>query len=196
MMNFLRQIPYVKTWVNREVTHLKYLMKTEKFTRPGIVLAQEGSTCDKIFIMIDGQYEIVKKDLTNVFYNDTVGTVAVMESNKRNLVKSEYKIRPEDIGIKGSLGKNYQYIGSEINMMVMEMIAKVYDKSRPFSVANRSKFNQPIARELNVNIISKGQTFGDTDASRYRNYMYTLRTSSNSGSYYWINTVEFMNHVA
>jgi len=156
MMNFLRQIPYVKTWVNREVTHLKYLMKTEKFARPGIVLAQEGSTCDKIFIMIDGQYEIVKTDLTNVFYNETVGTVAVMESNKRNLVKSEYKIRPEDIGIKGSLGKNYQYIGSEMNMMVMEMIAKVYDKSRPFSVANRSKFNQPIARELNVNIISKG----------------------------------------
>lgn len=76
------------------------------------------------------------------------------------------------------------------------MIAGVFDKKRPFSYANRSKNNQPLFRELKVGIISKGQTFGDCDASRNRNYLFTLRTITADACVYSINAVEFINHVA
>ena len=49
---------------------------------------------------------------------------------------------------------------------------------------------------IKVGIIGEGQTFGDTDASRGRNYLYTLRTHSMHSSVYSINTTEFMNHLA
>ena len=51
-------------------------------------------------------------------------------------------------------------------------------------------------RELKLGIISKGQTFGDIDASRNRNYLYSLRTLTGEASVYSINAIEFMNHVA
>jgi hypothetical protein len=43
--------------------------------------------------------------------------------------------------LKASQGQSYQYIGTELNMEVMEMIAGVFNKKRPFSNAYRSKHN-------------------------------------------------------
>lgn len=43
--------------------------------------------------------------------------------------------------LKASNGMSYQYIGTELNMEVMEMIAGVFNKKHPFSYANRSKHN-------------------------------------------------------
>lgn len=93
MMRFLRQIPYIKGWINREVSQLKYLMQIEKFDKRGQLLAKEGTKCTKIYIIKDGEFEIVKTDLTNVFYNSVAGTVAVCESDKRTMIKSEYMVR-------------------------------------------------------------------------------------------------------
>lgn len=39
---FLRQIPYIKGWIYREVFQFKYLMKIEHFEKRGQVLAKEG----------------------------------------------------------------------------------------------------------------------------------------------------------
>lgn len=47
-----------------------------------------------------------------------------------------------------------------------------------------------------MGIVSKGQTFGDTDACRDRNYMYTLKTVSAGASAWTLNKTEFLNHVA
>jgi len=90
MTSFLKQIPYIRSWINREVAQLKYLMKVEKFEKRGFIVAKEGSTCDKIFIIKDGEFEIVKTDLNNLFYNSAAGTVAVCESDKRTMIKSEF----------------------------------------------------------------------------------------------------------
>jgi len=81
-------------------------------------------------------------------------------------------------------------------MDVMTMISTVFNKKKPFLYDNRSKYNNLLFRELKLGIIGEGQTFGDTDASRGRNYLYTLRTHSSKSSVYSINTVEFMNHLA
>lgn len=95
-------------------------------------------------------------------------------------------VREQDMMLKASHGMSYQYIGTELHMEVMEMIAGVFNKKRPFSYANRTKNNQALVRELKVGIISKGQTFGDIDASRNRNYLYTFRTLTSEASVYSI----------
>ena len=90
MTRFLKQIPYIRSWINREVAQLKYLMKVEKFEKRGFIVAKEGTKCDKIYIIKDGEFEIVKTDLSNLFYNSVAGTVALCESDKRTMIKSEF----------------------------------------------------------------------------------------------------------
>ena len=76
-MLFLYQIPYVKNWTTKEVSHLKYLVKVEQFEKRGHIVAKEGTPCDKVYIIKHGEFEIVKTNLTNVFYNENAGTAAV-----------------------------------------------------------------------------------------------------------------------
>lgn len=90
MTKFLKQIPYIQHMIMREVYALRFLMKVEKFTRRGVIVAKENTTCDKIYIIKEGEFEIVKTDLNNVLYNDSVDCVAVIESDKKTMIKSKY----------------------------------------------------------------------------------------------------------
>lgn len=91
MTSFLKQIPYIQNWIMREVYALRFLMKIEKFSRRGTVVAKENMTCDKIYIIKDGEFEIVKNDLSNVLYNDSMHCTALVESDKKTIIKSKYK---------------------------------------------------------------------------------------------------------
>jgi cAMP-dependent protein kinase regulator/cGMP-dependent protein kinase 2 len=100
MTQFLKQIPYIQNWIMREVYALRFLMKTEKFTRRGIIVAKENTTCDKIYIIKDGEFEIIKTDFSNVLYNDSVNCTAVIESDKKTMIKSKYKSRSSEVVIE------------------------------------------------------------------------------------------------
>ena len=60
---------------------MKYLMKVEKFEKRGQVIAREGTPCDKVYILLSGDFEVVKTNFANVFYNSVAGSVAVCESD-------------------------------------------------------------------------------------------------------------------
>jgi cAMP-dependent protein kinase regulator/cGMP-dependent protein kinase 2 len=90
MMTFLKQIPYIRGWISREVAQMKYLMKSETYLKRGTVLAKEGSKCTKVFIFREGEFEVVKENLNNVYYNSHAGTVAIGESDGKTLIKSNF----------------------------------------------------------------------------------------------------------
>ena len=52
-------------------------MKIEKFGKRGTVVAREGTTCEKVYVIKEGEFEIVKIDLNNVFFNESTGNVAI-----------------------------------------------------------------------------------------------------------------------
>lgn len=114
MMNFLKQIPYIKSWIAKEISQMKYLMKTERYEKRGMILAKEGTACNKIFIFREGEFEITKQNMNNVFYNSHAGTVAILESNGKTMIKSNYLFRAEDLPLPGSHASSYQYMGTDL----------------------------------------------------------------------------------
>lgn len=89
------------------MSQLKYLMKPEKFEKRGQVIAREGAKADKIYIIANGEFEVVKTSMSNVFYNSQASTVAVCESDRRTLIKSNYMVRECDLELPTSRGKSY-----------------------------------------------------------------------------------------
>ena len=68
-VRFLRNVPYVSDWFNREVQGLYMLRKERKIALPGLTIAKEGEWCNKVFIVFQGEVEIVKTNLNSVFFN-------------------------------------------------------------------------------------------------------------------------------
>ena len=63
----------------REVHALRYLMKVEKFSKRGTIVAAENTEVDKIYIIKEGEFEIVKTDMNKVFYNESTKNVGLVE---------------------------------------------------------------------------------------------------------------------
>ena len=135
MTKFLKQIPYVQKWIMREVYALRFLMKVEKFTRRGVIVAKENTTCDKIYIIKDGEFEIIKTDLNNVLYNDSADCAAVIESDKKTMIKSKYQ--PRNFEVIENKNNSLQYVGTGLQREVMYYLSTFFGK-KPFSEAHRS----------------------------------------------------------
>lgn len=50
-------------------------------------------------------------------------------------------------------------------------------------------------REANIAIIGSGKTFGDIDAYKKRNYLYSLKSCSSNVRYYEIDASKFVMHL-
>lgn len=65
-----------------------------KMCERGQILAQEGTFADKVWLVVDGEVEIVKQNLAKVWYNEKTAVVGLKEV-KTNIegVKSEKMLR-------------------------------------------------------------------------------------------------------
>ena len=69
-VKFLRQIPYISTdWKNKEVEKFVYHCKVKNIDSRGRLIAKEGNLCDKVYIVAEGEVEIVKTDLNAIYMN-------------------------------------------------------------------------------------------------------------------------------
>ena len=116
-------------------------MKIEKFEKRGSFVAREGTKCEKIYIMKEGEFEIVKTDLNNVFYNESTGNVAIQESDGKTMIRSQFMVRPCDQELEQSKGKPYAYIGSILHQEVLHILSKTFKDNKGFGDAHRSKFD-------------------------------------------------------
>ena len=68
-VRFLRQVPYIRNWLIKETHSLFLLCKERKIDLRGQTILREGTPCDKVLIMHQGELEIIKTDLSSIFYN-------------------------------------------------------------------------------------------------------------------------------
>ena len=68
-VRFLRQIPYIRNWLIKETEILLYNCKEKKISSRGTVLAKEGTMANKVYIILEGEVQIFKQNLKDVFYN-------------------------------------------------------------------------------------------------------------------------------
>ena len=79
-VKFLRQIPYISyDWKNKEVEKFVYHCKEINIESRGRIIAKEGNFCDKVYIIAEGEVEIVKTDLNAIFMNYQGGVIGVKE---------------------------------------------------------------------------------------------------------------------
>ena len=75
-VKFLKQIPYIQGWEDRQVVGLHYLLKERKILR-GQTIVKEGNPCNSVFFIGKGDCEVVKTNLRKVFYNNATGVVGI-----------------------------------------------------------------------------------------------------------------------
>ena len=85
------------------------------------------------------------------------------------------------------------YSGSLFHLSVQQFLSTNIDTRSNFQEEHRSKFNQKSIKEAKIQIIGVGKSFGDIDAYKQRNYMYTLRSLSNNVVIYEVESVRFIN---
>ena len=79
----MRQIPYISSdWKNKEVEKFVYHCKEINIESRGRLIAKEGAICDKVYIVAEGEVEVVKTDLNAIFMNYQAGVIGMKEQNK------------------------------------------------------------------------------------------------------------------
>ena len=84
IVNFLRQIPYMQNWPVKELEVFLQYLKEKTIESRETVMAKEGTKCDKVFIIIEGEVQICKLSLKSVYYNHNSGTLAVSKDNQKS----------------------------------------------------------------------------------------------------------------
>lgn len=66
---FLSQIKFLNGWLRKEKENMWYLLKQRKVAQRGTYLLREGEPSKKMIIILSGEVEIVKTNLSQVFFN-------------------------------------------------------------------------------------------------------------------------------
>ena len=100
----------------------------------GKTILKEGDPCDKVIIVLQGEVEIVKSNLSTVFYNKKTGVLAIRESSKKAIMlKSEFRggnsdsVPGKSNCSLGEISKISNYEGSEFYTTVQKYLAKFVD---------------------------------------------------------------------
>ena len=85
----MRSIPFMNDWKTKEIQDLEPFCKEVRYELRDTVICKEGQDSEKIIVVVKGELEVVKKDLSTCYFNAKTGVVGVKE-NKPNgiLVKS------------------------------------------------------------------------------------------------------------
>ena len=124
---FMKNIVYMKNWKSKEIQDLEPFCKEVRYELRDQIIVQEGTASDRIIIVVSGEVEIVKKDLTSCFFNEKTGLIGVQEIKPNGkLVKSTTMLQEEDEvavinqapGVSGVLN----YSGSDFAMSVQSFL--------------------------------------------------------------------------
>ena len=116
MVAFMRQIPFLTKWKQRDLISLEYFLAIEKIENRGQYVFKEGEECQRFIIIKSGEFEIVKTNLRNIYYNTVSGIVGIKEDNNSGkIVRSTNPIASNVPMVEDQLGKisSHQYVGTE-----------------------------------------------------------------------------------
>ena len=60
---------------------MKEFFKVKEIENRGQYVFKEGDACEKFIVVKSGEFEIVKTDLRNVYFNPASGIVGIKEDN-------------------------------------------------------------------------------------------------------------------
>lgn len=127
-ITFLRQVPYIRNWLIKDTNGLLLISHEQKAEVRGKIILREGDPCRKVIIIISGEVEIIKQDLSSIYYNDQTGVLGIKEGNKKATMLQS-KVVNREIQAKtladfkkkdkdGVVSKKARYTGTDFYMIV------------------------------------------------------------------------------
>lgn len=95
-IEFLRQIPYMSEWSNKDVDKIFNFCKESKAENLNQIIVHEGTKCNKVYVILEGEVEIVKTNLSNVFFNAEAGVLGINEENAKGRSIRSSVLRDEE----------------------------------------------------------------------------------------------------
>lgn len=65
----------MKNWNNREITLLIKSLEIKDYSVPGLLVMEEGRSAETIYIVKEGEFEVLKQKTSNVYMNSQSGSV-------------------------------------------------------------------------------------------------------------------------
>lgn len=101
---FLRQIPYMNQWTNKDVMKIYNNREEHRAENRGQIIAREGDLSAKMFIILEGEVEIVKTNMAKIHFNPETGVLGIAEevTNSwfaKRVIRSEMVRKMEDEGV-------------------------------------------------------------------------------------------------
>lgn len=83
-------MPYLASWSIREVKQLYLLGKETTIEKRGKIIAEEGTICNKVYAILEGEVEVIRTNMSKIFFNACTGVLAIAEDNqKASLIRSD-----------------------------------------------------------------------------------------------------------
>ena len=85
----MKNILFASEWSVNSLQSLWLLGKEIKIDCRNQVIAREDTECNKVYVVLSGEVEVVRTNLTDVFVNTDNGALAIAEQNvKKQLIRS------------------------------------------------------------------------------------------------------------
>ena len=152
-----------------------------------------------MWIVREGEVEIVKTDLRSVYYNENTAVVGVREirtdGENEKFLKSTSWLLDKNKTTKNNKYCPIAYNGSEFQQSVHNFLRSFIDTKLNYKDKHRSSFNQTAFKEIKLGVYGPGTIYGDIDALRKRQYLFTMRVLTSGVKVWQIDSGVFMRHV-
>jgi CRP-like cAMP-binding protein len=117
---FLRQIPLMRHWSNRELANLIDRFRPTTVVRAGTTVFREGELAGKVVVVKEGQFELFKTRLDRVYLNQTSGTIKAVMSDGAHIT-SEAQAKTKNCVTQEDIKK---YVGSKLQIEVAQIMSR------------------------------------------------------------------------
>lgn len=149
---FLRQIPFIKPWSLKDITDFINKLRVVEFDKPGRVVLEEGTRCDKVVIVKSGQFELTKRNFNRVHMNPKSGIIQ-MQMSKGQIQSTEVHKKANQVF---RMAEGPLYSGSELQFRIQDYLDNTVKQDVNVTDYFRSQYHQTFFKELSLGIVGQG----------------------------------------
>ena len=134
-------MPYIVPWKQKELISFVYKCEMRN-CEINQILAREGMPADTVFIVQDGEVEVIKTNLNTIYYNEKTAVLGLQET-KIDGSKGKF-FKSTDWLMKGAsnvVASTLAYRGTEFEESVQTYLRSFIDTKTNFKDKHRSQFN-------------------------------------------------------
>lgn len=170
-------------------------MELKTYEVPGCLVFSEACPTDYVAIVKEGEFELSKARLEDVFLNRTTGQIKIKaqpEGKGKPILSSHtYDTTVEPVKLESPT----VYKGSKLHFKIKDYLDGIIKEDVSVQQLLVSSVNQCQTKDIKFAQVGQGKMIGEVDVATGRDYLYTLRSKTPNSSLYLISRIDFMHIV-